>query len=117
MANLLQMRAWPAALVLLVAWLGVTPGFAARAAETKPDKPAKLALSGYGVLGNRQLKRMLRTVELSSQKPKFYGATFVEDSALLLTSRIKRDGYLEPNINILLTLENGSIVRTSAKAL
>jgi outer membrane protein insertion porin family len=111
------MRAWPAALVLLVAWLGVTPGFAARAAETKPDKPAKLALSGYGVLGNRQLKRMLRTVELSSQKPKFYGATFVEDSALLLTSRIKRDGYLEPNINILLTLENGSIVRTSAKAL
>src|SRR5258707_6082411 len=35
----------------------------AAASETKP-KPAKLKISGYGILGDRELKRILRTLEL-----------------------------------------------------
>jgi outer membrane protein insertion porin family len=70
-------------------------------------KPAQISISGYGVLGNRQLKRILRTVELGGKKPEYFGASFVEDAAMILTARVKRDGYLEPSITIVLRLDNG----------
>src|ERR1041385_1468176 len=66
---------------------------AAESSPTPQPKPAKLRISGCGWLGNRVLKRMLRTVELGGAKPEYFGPTFVEDSALILAARIKRDGY------------------------
>ena len=79
--------------------------------------PAKLKISGYGLFGNRELKRILRTLELSGKKPPFLGASFVEDAALILGSRIKRDGYLKPSISIQLELEHGGHMHVAADEL
>ncbi len=92
----------------------------APAAEPKPaktPKPAQISVSGYGVLGNRELKRILRTVELGGKKPEFFGPSFVEDSAMILAARVKRDGYLEPTITIRLRLDNGDRIVTRADTL
>src|SRR3954468_7894970 len=80
-------------------------------------EPARLKVSGYGILGNRELKRILRTLELSGKKPPFFGSSFVEDSALILSSRIKRDGYLKPAISIYLELEHGGHMHVTADEL
>ncbi len=93
-----------------------------RAGDTTPEKPAKLkpaklSISGYGLLGNRELKRTLRTLELAGKKPEFFGPTFVEDAALILASSIKRDGYLQPAITIRLTLADGSRMELEADGL
>ena len=73
-----------------------------------PPKPATLQISGYGFLGNRELKRILRTLELAGKKPPFFSASFVEDSALILASKVRRDGYLRPEVQISLRLAGGS---------
>src|SRR5579862_1777911 len=85
------------------------------AAETKPSTkppPAKLQIAGYGFLGNRQLKRMLITLELAGKKPEFFSSSFVEDAALILASRVKRDGYLHPRIDIAIKLVDGAQIQT-----
>src|SRR4051794_41532966 len=69
-------------------------GICSEAAAEKKPKPAKFKVSGYGTLGNFQLRRILRTLELSGKQFQYFGPAFVEDSALLLTSRIQKDGYL-----------------------
>src|SRR3954462_11327402 len=79
----------------------------AYAAESKEPKAAELKISGYGILGNRELKRILTTLELGGKKQKVFGASFVEDAALILSARIKRDGFLEPEVTISLGLAEG----------
>jgi outer membrane protein insertion porin family len=90
---------------------------AAAAAEAKEPKPATLKVSGYGFRGNRVLKRMLRSVEVGKKRPEYFGAAFVEDSALLLSGHIRSAGYLEPRIVIRLTLADGTSLETTAQAL
>ena len=97
------------ALALLLAW----PMPAADAAAEKPPRRAIIKVTGYGFLANRQLARTLRTLELGGKKPDFVGATFVEDSMLILAARVKRDGYLKPEITARLELENGSQIVAS----
>jgi len=87
------------------------------AAETNAPTRAKLKISGYGILGNRELKRIIKTVELGTRKPEFYDAVFVEDSALILSSRVKRDGFLKPKVFAYLTLEHGGHIRIEAEEL
>jgi len=98
--------------VYLLIWLvaGLLDASAAEPNQPKKPKPAVFSISGYGVLGNRELKRILRTVELGDKKPDTFGASFVEDSALILAARVKRDGYLEPAISVRLWLENGQVL-------
>src|SRR5256885_2539493 len=98
---------------LVLMWL---PSLAA-AAQTNAPPRAKLKVTGYGILGNRELKRILKTVELGNRKPEFYGATFVEDSALILSSRVKRDGFLKPKVIADLTLEHGGHMHVEANEL
>src|SRR5512133_1300516 len=89
----------------------------AHAADSPPKKkqePAKISISGYGFLGNRELKRILRTIELSGKKPERFDPGFVEDAALILTARIKRDGYLAPTLQIRLRLESGKTIEVRA---
>ena len=76
-------------------------------AGKQPAKPAQLRISGYGFLGNRELKRLLQTVVMSGKKPEIYDANFVEDSALILLSTLRRDGFLKPFLGAELTLESG----------
>ena len=90
--------------VVLLCW----PAKILEAAEPSKPKPAVLQVSGYGIFGDRVLKRMLRTVELGGTKPQYFSSSFVEDSALILTARIKRDGYLQPGITIRLRLADGA---------
>ncbi len=70
--------------------------------------PAKLKVLGYGILGDLELRRILSTLELSGKRPQYFGPAFIEDSALILTSRVKRDGYLKPVVKIRLQLKDGS---------
>jgi outer membrane protein assembly complex protein YaeT len=88
-------------------------------AADKPakPKPAAIHISGYGFLGNRELKRMLRTLELAGKKPEFLSSSFVEDSALILASRVKGDGYLRPRIEIVLRLNEGAPIETDDQSL
>jgi outer membrane protein assembly complex protein YaeT len=94
---------------LSLGWGGLGQSVAAPA-ETPPTNPpaAELRISGYGWLGNRELKRIVRTLELGRSKPEFFGAALIEDVALILTARIKRDGFLAPVIAIELELEDGT---------
>jgi outer membrane protein assembly complex protein YaeT len=87
---------------------------AAEPPEPKKQKPAVLQVSGYGLVGNLVLKRMLRTVELAGAKPEYFGSTFVEDSALILAARVRRDGFLKPKITIRLKLADGTEMQVSA---
>ena len=83
-------------------------------APAEKPKPAKLKISGYGLFGNRELKRMLRTLDPGVKKPEFFGADFVEDAALILASRVKRDGFLTPEITVRAHLENGGRIELKA---
>jgi outer membrane protein assembly complex protein YaeT len=58
---------------------------------------------------------MLRTLELAGKKPEFLTSSFVEDSALMLASRIKHDGYLRPQIDIELRSSEGAQIETDAQ--
>ncbi|HEY5915605.1 MAG TPA: BamA/TamA family outer membrane protein [Verrucomicrobiae bacterium] len=80
---------------------------AATSAPPRKSTPARISISGYGFLGNHQLKRILRTVELAGRKPEYFEAAFVEDAALILAARVKNDGYLAPSITIRLRLDEG----------
>lgn len=72
------------------------------------EEPAKLKVSGYGFFGNLELKKLLRTFDEKGEKREVYDANFIEDAALILISRINRDGYLRPTIVAHVTLEDGS---------
>ncbi len=89
----------------------------ALAAPAKPAKPARLKVSGYGLIGNLGLKRLLRTLEPPGKKPEFFSADFVEDAALLLAARVKRDGYLQPAITVRLVLTGGGRLEVNADEL
>lgn len=87
----------------IIFFLLLNSAFAAEEIE-----PAKLKVSGYGFFGNLELKALLKTFDEKSKSREFYDANFIEDAALILISRVNRDGYLEPTIAAHLTLEDGS---------
>ena len=105
------------AILCVLLFLCEGPLFADEPARPKKPKPAVLQVSGYGLIGDRVLKRMLRTVELSGAKPQYFTSAFVEDSALILTARVKRDGYLKPGITIDLRLADGRRIRVRSEDL
>ncbi|HEV2210920.1 MAG TPA: BamA/TamA family outer membrane protein [Verrucomicrobiae bacterium] len=90
---------------------------AAEPTRAPKPKPAQLKISGYGLLGNRELRRMLVTLEWAGKVPDLLTPTFVEDAALTLAARIKRDGYLHPAIEIQLTTTAGGQIRVNAAGL
>ena len=75
--------------------------FAANAAEKTNSPPvAKFKVSGYGFLGNLRLRHIINLLEISKRKPEYLDADFMEDSALILESKLRGDGYLQPQITI-----------------
>jgi outer membrane protein assembly factor BamA len=103
---------WQAGLCVLL----IAASTAGGATNSAPSHPARLKISGYGFLGDRELKRTLITLE-TTNKPAFFSANFVEDASLILTARIQRDGYLNPQITALLTLEDGHRLRVMSEEL
>ncbi len=104
-------------LIAPVLLLLISTHFSAAAAAEEKITAATLKISGYGILGNFQLKRILRTLELSGKRPQYFGPAFIEDSALILGSRVKKDGYLKPEIKIRLELHDGTHMETTADEL
>ncbi|MEO7298273.1 MAG: BamA/TamA family outer membrane protein [Verrucomicrobiota bacterium] len=69
---------------------------------------ATLKVSGYGFFGDLQLKNLAKTFDDKGKHREFYDANFIEDTVLILMSRVSRDGYLKPTIAAHLTLEDGT---------
>jgi len=100
-------RAWLVVLAFLISvWLALP----ARAGDTNPP-PAKFKISGYGFFGDLRLKRIIRLLEVQKKKPEFFDADFMEDSALILKSKIRQDGYLNPKIVITVFKDDGTSAR------
>src|SRR5262245_42641608 len=88
-------RPWPALPI---------PCLAPPAYADKKPKPAQLRISGYGLLGNRRLSTLIKTLQGDALKRQTFDANFIEDTALILLSRVKDDGFLEPTLEIQMTL-------------
>jgi outer membrane protein assembly complex protein YaeT len=102
---------------MLLASIDAPSAGAADATNTAKTRPARLQIAGYGILGNRELRRMLTTLELAGKRPEFFSASFVEDASLILLSRVKRDGYLRPGIQITLRLADGRVMQVDGAGL
>jgi len=72
----------------------------ARAEATNPPPAATFKISGYGLLGDLRLKRIIKLLEVPKKTPEFFDANFMEDTALILKSKVREDGYLDPKIVI-----------------
>src|SRR5437667_3082005 len=81
----------------------------ARGAETNKINRARLKISGFGLIGNRELKKTIHLMSAKKTPPEFYDANFVEDGALIIMSALNREGYLAPRITAALTLPNGQM--------
>lgn len=110
-------RALPLALLVMGCVLLVSQTGAAPAVVEPAAKPATIKISGYGILGNRGLKRTLTTLELAGKKPEVFDATFIEDASLVLLQRIRRDGFLDPRISVTIQLHDGDRMEVNAAEL
>jgi outer membrane protein insertion porin family len=79
--------------------------FCAEAASPK----AKLKISGYGVLGDLELKRTILLLATGGKKPPVFDANLIEDAAVILFSRMTEDGFLRPALTVTVTLTNGAV--------
>ena len=93
---------------LLTAGLLLLVLCSAHTQETNKVKRAKLKISGFGPIGNRELKRTIRLMGGNKTPPEFYDANFVEDAALIIMSTLNREGYLAPRVTASLTLADGN---------
>src|SRR5260221_13780185 len=60
--------------LLFLLFQGLSIASAAPARQKKP-RPAQFKISGYGLLGDWELKRILRTVELGGKKPEYFASS------------------------------------------
>ncbi|HEX4264104.1 MAG TPA: BamA/TamA family outer membrane protein [Verrucomicrobiae bacterium] len=93
--------------VFVIVWLCT---FVAGAADTNLP-PAKFKISGYGFFGDLKLKRIINLLEVPKGKTEFFDANFMEDSALILKSKIRDEGYLQPKIIIRIIEGDGTRAR------
>lgn len=77
-----------------------------REPEPEPE-PAVIHIDGYGFWGNRELKKALRLLQPGDNVPPQLDANFIEDSALIIFSKVTGDGYLKPNLTMELALADG----------
>jgi outer membrane protein insertion porin family len=89
-------RARGLGIFLATGWLIVV--LAAGAAESSTNEPAKVKVSGFGFLGNREMIHLLRNFQVSGEFPPVIDRAFVEDAALVLFARALDDGYLRASL-------------------
>jgi outer membrane protein assembly complex protein YaeT len=83
-----------------------TPEPTQPATSDRPAEPAKLSVRGFGVLGNRQLNKIMRLAR-AEPRPEFFDADFVEDGVLILLARLEEHGHLAPEVVARMTLDDG----------
>lgn len=97
-------------IMIVVLALFVLTGEHARAqdaAEAQEPEPAEIKVKGYGFFGNRELRATLKLLHGEEELPPFLRPSFIEDSVLVLFSRLERDGYLNPSIKVVVTDGSG----------
>jgi outer membrane protein assembly factor BamA len=98
-------------LVLLTRWCWAAEPSAPQpndpGAPSRDVEPAKLSVRGFGLLGNRQLTKIMRLAGGEPRKPEFFSADFVEDGVLILLARLEEKGHLKPEVVARMTLEDG----------
>jgi len=94
---------------LLTACLLLLSLCCAQAQESNKVQRAKLKVSGFGLVGNRELKKTIRLMSGKKTAPEFYDANFVEDAALIIMSTVNREGYLAPRLTATLSLADGTV--------
>lgn len=95
-------------LILFMA-LGLIFGFGRTgAAEPTTNKPARVKVSGYGFLANRELVRLLGNFQPDGKMPVVIDRTFVEDAVLILLARAHDEGYLQATLTSRFTMSDGT---------
>ncbi|MEX2382420.1 MAG: BamA/TamA family outer membrane protein [Opitutales bacterium] len=92
-------------LTLFVGILLFSPFVCLAEDDTRNRGAAELRVRGYGFFGNRELTRMLNLV-LEAEEREYFDATFIEDAALILISRLRQDSYLQPQVHAEVILED-----------
>lgn len=80
----------------------------ASATETPTNEPARVKISGFGFLGNREVVRLLRNFQPDGKIPAVIDRTFVEDATLILLSRAHDEGYLSATLSGDFTMTDGA---------
>src|SRR5690625_6899214 len=96
-------------ILLLILFFGSLFGFPVSGYSAEKEKPARMQVRGYGILGNRALKRALNLIVDSDEAPHSFTATQIEDAALLMLAQVREDGYLRPMIEAEWTLEDEEV--------
>jgi outer membrane protein assembly complex protein YaeT len=91
-------------------YIATVPSALGQAAPSPRTGDAEIEISGYGILGNRELQKTLNLLQPGDEPPYYYDAAFIEDASLLLLSSLRDDGYLRPALTVTLTLYDGSEV-------
>lgn len=81
----------------------------AGATETPTNEPARVKISGFGFLGNREVLRLLRNFQLDGKLPAMIDRTFVEDATLVLLARAHDEGYLRATLQGEFTMTDGAL--------
>lgn len=68
--------------------------------DDQKAEPALIKISGYGLIGNFELRRLLQSLDPEWRERQTFDANFIEDAALILQSTLQRDGYLQPSIEV-----------------
>jgi outer membrane protein insertion porin family len=95
----------------LCTWMAIVLGLGVatvRAADPATNPPAAVKVSGFGILGNREMLRLLRNLQADGQFPPVIARNFVEDAALILFSRARNAGYLDAGLKAKATMLDGA---------
>jgi len=77
-------------------------------AASSTNQPAKVKVSGFGFVENREMTRLLRDFQISGKMPTVIDRAFVEDAALVLVARATDQGYLQATLRGEFTMDDGS---------
>jgi outer membrane protein assembly factor BamA len=96
-------------LVLAFGLAGPTSG---QETDTEPEtvSPPVYSIKGYGLLGNLRVKRMVQALDDEVETRETFGASFLEDSALIILSKVSQDGFLDVVVEASITRADGSVL-------
>jgi len=95
---------WLLCIGLMLAAASIVRGNEAGAST---NKTARVKVSGFGFLGNREMVRLLRNSHPEDKFPEVFDRNFMEDAALVLFSRVNGDGYLIASLAVEFTTPDG----------